>query len=147
MIPVHAHNSVQIHRTTYINPLQTQIQYKLDDARKNTRLNTNTIKMSGTPKIYVHELRSRKTPKRVVNGGLVAAGPREVHHHLGRPSGVVGLKEEEGEEKGRVMVLVVVLVKVMELDFVGEGKRKVIEMMMKVMLEVEIEVMGVVIWW
>jgi len=52
-------------------------------------------------------------------------------------------KEEEGEEKGREMVLV----KVIELDFEGAVKRKVIEMMMMIMLEVEILVMGVVLWW
>jgi len=74
-------------------------------------------------------------------GPLVAAGPREVHHHLGRPSGVAG----KGEEKGRVMVLVVGLVKVMVLDFVGEEKRKVMELMMKVMLEVEVVVMEMVL--
>ena len=72
---------------------------------------------------------------------MVAASLREVHHHLGRPSEVAGLNEEEREEKGRVIVLVVVLVDMMELDFIGEGKRKVMEMMMKVMLEAEVEVM------
>ena len=40
-----------------------------------------------------------------------------------------------------------VLVKVIELDFEGAVKRKVIEMMMMIMLEVEILVMGVVLWW
>ena len=48
----------------------------------------------------------------------------EGRHHFGRPSGVASLKEEEGEEKGRVMVLVVVLVKMTKLDFVGEGKKE-----------------------
>ena len=46
---------------------------------------------------------------------------------MGRASRVASFKEDEGEEKGKVMVLV----KVMELDFVGEGKRKMIEIMMR----------------
>ena len=39
--------------------------------------------------------------------------------------------------------MVLVVVEIMELDFVGERKRKMMEMMMKVMLEVEVVVMGV----
>jgi len=34
-----------------------------------------------------------------------------------------------------------------EIDFDRARKGKVMEMMMKVMLEVEVEVMGMVIWW
>ena len=63
MIPVHVYNLVQIHRTTYANTSQTQIQYKLNDERKDTHLNTNTMKIAGTPKRYAHELRGREIPK------------------------------------------------------------------------------------
>jgi len=35
---VYTYNSVQIHKTTYTNTSQTKILYKLNDARKNTRL-------------------------------------------------------------------------------------------------------------
>jgi len=38
MSPVHTYNPVQIHMTTYTNTTKIQIQYKLDDARENTRL-------------------------------------------------------------------------------------------------------------
>jgi len=97
--------------------------------------------MLGTPESYAYKLYNRKTQKRGL-GPLVAVDPRMVRHHLGRSWGWPP-KEEEGEEKGRVMVLV----KVIELDFEGAMKRKVIEMMMMIMLEVEILVMGVVLWW
>ena len=53
---------------------------------------------------------------------------------------VVGLKEEEGERKGRVMALVVVL-------FDGVMKKKVKKVMMKVFLEVEVVKIEVVLWW
>ena len=96
---------------------------------------------------HAHELRSGETPKREANGGLFPWWPPALGwwattwkgQRGGRP------KEEEGEEKGRVMVVVVV--KVIELYFEGEVKRKVMEMMMKVMFEIKVEVMGVVIWW
>jgi len=70
MTPVHAYNPVQLHRTTYTNTSQVQMQYKLDEARKNTRLNTNTMKTAKTLKSYAHEHCSGETPKREANEGL-----------------------------------------------------------------------------
>ena len=69
MTLIHKYNPVPIYRTTHTNPSQTQIQYKLDDVRKDTRLNINTMKTVGTPKSYAHELRGGKTPKREVEAG------------------------------------------------------------------------------
>ena len=63
MTPVCAYNPVQIYRITHTNPSQTQIQYKLDDARKETLLNTKMMKMSGTPESYTSELCRGETPK------------------------------------------------------------------------------------
>ena len=37
MIPVHTYNPVQLNMTTYTNPSQTQIEYKLDSAKKHSR--------------------------------------------------------------------------------------------------------------
>ena len=39
LTPIHSYNPVQIHRITYTNASQTQIWYKLDDARKNIKDN------------------------------------------------------------------------------------------------------------
>ena len=90
MTLVHAYNPVQICRSTRTNPSQTQIQYKLDDARKDTRLNTNPMKTAGTPESYAHELRGGKTPKQEVDEGLgplIVVGLGEDTSCLGRLRG------------------------------------------------------------
>jgi len=112
MIPVHAYNPVQIHMTTYTNTSQTQIQYKLDDARKNTHLNTNTMKMPKTPESYAHEPVAGKhqSEKRTGLGPLVAAGPREVC----RPPRVA--KEVAGPKKEREEGLMYVALSLVEME-------------------------------
>jgi len=77
--------------------------------RKDTRLNTNTMKMLGTLKSYAREFRSRETPKREVDRGLAPWWPPALNQPPRVAKEVTGPKKEEGEEKGRVMVLVVVM--------------------------------------
>ena len=84
MIPVHACNPVQIHSTIYTNPSQTQIQYKLDDARKNTNLDTNTMKILGASESYAHELCNGETPKQEVDRGLAPWWPLALGRCTGR---------------------------------------------------------------
>jgi len=85
--------------------------------RKDTRLNINMMKTTGTPKSYVHELRGGETPKREVEerlGPLMVVSLGEARKLPRKDKRVADLKKEGREEvKGRVKVLVVELVKVM----------------------------------
>ena len=54
-----------------------QIQYKLNDALKNTRLNTNMMKMPESLKSYAHELCNGETSKREANGGFAGEMKRK----------------------------------------------------------------------
>ena len=79
MTPVRAYKPVQIHMTTYTNISQTQIQYKLDDARNSPK--TQILrKMLGTPGCYACEHSGEENYKVRGGGGAWTlarcAGPR-----------------------------------------------------------------------
>jgi len=139
--------------TTHTNPRKYKYKYNTPveagypNQGEDIRLNTNTMKMSVTPESYAHELRNRKTPKREANGGLAPWWPPALGLCATTWGGQEGWSAQgggKGEGKGDG-----VGGGVGEGNGVGfrrsgkEGDRDENEMI----LEVEVVVMGVVLWW